>query len=74
MYVKLNVYLLMCSRISAFLENFQKSPGGWWITARRLICVSWFWGSGRETAWRHIPGRQATHGVLIIFWILGWRA
>jgi len=28
-----------------------------------------FWGSGRGTAWRHIPGRQATLGVTLNFWV-----
>jgi len=26
-----------------------------------------FWVPGRGTAWRHIPGRQATQSVLAIF-------
>jgi len=67
-------YILLKSWNTAFLGNFQKPPGGWWTPARRLICSALFWGSGKGTAWRHTPGRQATLRVYTNFWVCGWNA
>jgi len=35
-----------------------------------------FWVSGKfpETAWRHIPGRHATHGIVPSYGFSGWKA
>jgi len=33
MYDNLSAYMLLKSRNSAFLGNFQKPPGEWWTTA-----------------------------------------
>jgi len=74
MYDKLNVYLLLYSRISMFLENFQKPPSGWWTTARRLICfklVLGFWKGNRLAA--HSQPLGNAWGSYR-FWVLGWRA
>jgi len=59
--IELDACMLLISWNSAFLEIFQKPPGGWWITARRHICLDWFCGSEEGAAWRHIPSRQAMH-------------
>jgi len=58
----------------AFLETFQKSPGGLFIAARRYMYFNMFLGSWRGTAWRHIPDRYATPGILPnsgCFWMKG---
>jgi len=57
-----------------FLEFFQKPPGGWWTTARRHICLCLFLGPWTGTAWRHIPGYQATHGYNPNFLGFCWTA
>jgi len=56
MYGNLGAYMLLKSRNSAFMGNFQKPLGGWWTTARRLIYFVLFWGSGKGIAWRHTLG------------------
>jgi len=74
MYDNLDVYILLKSRNSAFLGNFQKPPGGWWTTARRLICytlVLGFWGGNRLAAHSRLPGDA---WGLHQFWVSGWRA
>jgi len=73
MYDKLNAYLLLYSWISAFLENFQKPPGGWWTTARRLICfklVLGFWKGNRLAT---LPVARRRVGFLSVsgFWMKG---
>jgi len=45
------------------LAGDESPPGGSSIYAS-------FGGSGRGTAWRHIPGRQATLGVTLNFWVV----
>jgi len=37
MYDNLDACMLLNSQNSAFLENSQKPPSGWWTTARQLI-------------------------------------
>jgi len=62
---------LVLIAIYVILENFQKLPGGLLIAAKRHMLVYIILGSWRGTAWQHIPGRQATHGVFTNFWIFG---
>jgi len=71
---KLKRLYIVILDFSAFLEFFQKLPGGWWITARRYMPLYVFWVPGRGTAWRHTPSRQATHNVLLNLGSVGWSA
>ena len=54
---------------SAFMEIFQKPPGG---PPRGTYTFGSYLGSCNGTAWRHLPGCQATHGTVPrfgIFWV-----
>jgi len=50
--------------------NFPKIAWRVFKAARQPIFFVLFWVPGEETAWRRIPGRQATHGRSSFF--LGW--
>jgi len=58
MYDNLDAYMLLYSRNSAFLKNFQKLPSRWWTTTRRLIyfkLVLGFWEGNRLAAHSQPP-------------------
>ena len=75
MYDNLDAYMLLKSRNSAFLGNFQKLPGGWWTTARRLICfmlVLGFWEGNRLAAhWECAARRRLGFTPVLGFWMKG---
>jgi len=56
----LNSMNLCCLLNFAFLENFQKLPGGLFITAKRLMMLVGFLGSFKEPPCDEALYRQAT--------------
>jgi len=56
-------------------ELRRTKEGHWWSRENwRHMHFGLFLGSQWGIAWRHIPGRQATHGIVPRFGFSRWRA